>query len=90
MSGCRNNICIRNRALVKTGCYQTSDMSHIDHQVCAYFVCNFTETFEINLSCIGTCTCNDQLRFCFQCNALYLFVINHAIVIDTIRHNVEI
>ena len=90
VSRCRCHMSIWNRAWMQSCCNKTCNMSHIYHQICACFVCNLTEFFKINDSCISTCPCNNKLRLFFYRSLTNHLVIDHAFFIDTIGHNIKI
>ena len=81
---------IWNRAFMITGSNQSCDMSHIYHQISTNFICNFTKSFEINLTAVSTCTGNNHFRFALFGNALYFVIINKSCVIHTVRYDVII
>ena len=78
------DICVRDRAWMKSCCNKSCDMGHINHQVCSYFIRDLTEFFEINDSCISTCSRNDHLWFFFYCDLTYLIIIDHTLVVHSV------
>ena len=87
--GC-NNICIWNRAWMKSGSYQSCDVRHIYHEYRIYLVCDFTEFLEINRARICRGTCNNHLWLAFQCNLSYFIIVNKSLIVDSIRYHMEI
>ena len=85
-----NDVCIVDRAWMKSCCHQTCDMCHIYHQICTAFVCDLTETWKINGSRISTCTGNDHFRFALHRDLFYFVIINESFVVNSIRYDVEI
>ena len=67
---CCYNVRPLHRIWMNACCNQTCNMRHIYHKHSAYFICNFTQTFKINDSCICTCTCNNHFWFYFFCLCL--------------------
>ena len=65
-------------------------MSHIHHQVSAHFVCHLTETLKINGPGISAGSGHDQLRLCLKRDPLQLVIIDIALVIDAVRHYIEV
>ena len=60
--------------------YQTSDMSHIDHEHCTDLVSDCLETGKVQFTRIGAGTCDDELRLTFDCNILHLIIRTDGIV----------
>ena len=75
---------------MKSCCHQTCNMCHINHQVSTAFICDLTEPLKINDSGISAGSCHDQLRLILHRQLLDLIIIDIALIIDTIRYNVEI
>ena len=90
MSCSCNNVCIVDWAWMKSCSYQTCDVCHIYHEVCAAFVCDVTETCKINGSCVSTCACDDHFRFALHSNLFYFIVIDKAFIVYTVRYDVEV
>ena len=71
-------------------CHKSCNMCHIHHKICSHFICDLTEFFEINGTCICTGACYDQLRPAFLCNTQDFLIIDHTVIIYTIVHGIEI
>ena len=91
MSSSSNYISIWNWAWMQAGSYQTSNMSHIHHEICTYRVGNLSHTLEINSSSIGRGTSYDQLWLALIGNSLNLIIIQHlGLFANTIWHDFEV
>ena len=74
---------------MKSCCYQSCNVCHIYHEVCAAFICDVTETCKINGSCISTCACDDHFRFALHSDLFYFIIIDKAVIVYTVRYDVE-
>src|SRR6056297_2893143 len=68
---------------------ESGEMSHIDHEVCANRIRDFTEPFEVNDSRIGTPAGNDDLGVVFFGKSLNFFIVDGlGFEIDTVLNGV--
>ena len=81
---------IGNGARVLACRHQACDMGHIHHQVRAHLIGNLPEALKINRTGISAGSRDDQLRLGFFCNPLQFIIINEALIIDPIGHNIVI
>ena len=70
--------------------YQSRDMRHIHHQVCTHLIGDLPEFFKINHAGISAGSCHDQLRAALSGDSANLFIVDEAIVVDSIRMNLKI
>ena len=75
---------------MQSGSYQTCDVCHIDKQNRAHFVSDLAELLEIDRARIRRCTCNDHLGLALFGNRHDIIIVDHALIIDTIRNDIEI
>ena len=87
VGGGSHHICIRNGTGVFARCHQAGDMGHINHEISANFVSDFTKPLEINCPGIGAGACYDKLWPGFLCNPLQLIVVDEPLVVDSVRKN---
>ena len=73
---------------MNSACNEAGDMSHIYHEICAYFLSNFAEGFEVKDSGISGCACKDQLRLAFMCKLSYVIHIDVSIFVYIIEYHV--
>ena len=72
-------------------CNKTGNVSHINHKISAYFLCDFRQLFKINSTGICTCAGNDELGAALMCDTAELVVIDLLIGLAyTVRNDVEI
>ena len=75
---------------MKAGRNKTGYVGHIHHQDSTYLVSDLSHSLKIDLSGIGACPRDDQLRFAFQGKFPYLVIIDDALVIHTVRHTMVV
>ncbi len=70
--------------------HKPGDMRDIHHQHRADLIGNLPELLEINGSGIGGRARHNHFRSALQCNLSHIIVIEESVVIDAIRHTLEI
>ena len=68
--------------------YETCDVSHIYHEVCAYLLGDLSECREVDDSCISGCSCEDQLRLILESFLSDVFHVDAAVVVYIVRNDV--
>ena len=70
--------------------HQSGDVRHIHHQVSTHLVGNLTEPLEINGSGVSAGSGDDHLRLALLRDTQDFIVIQHTIVVDSVRNHVKI
>ena len=71
-----------------SSCYETCNVSHINHKVSANFLGNFSESREIDDS--GICRCTGHYKFWSACQSFlsYISHVNIALFVYIIKYHV--
>ena len=90
MGGGGDHVSIRHGALVIAACHQTGNVRHIHHQVCAVAVGDLSDLLEIDSAGISGSTGHDQLGAHLPDLLFQLDVVDHAVGIDAVGHEVVV
>ena len=90
MGGGSGDVGIGYRRRVNTCGYQTGDVRHVYHEVCADRLCNLRQALEVDDAGICAGTGNDQLRLDFLCQSLGTVVVDILIIAQLVGNEVEV
>ena len=79
VSGGGNDVSVGNGVGVKTCSNETCNVSHVNHEVCANFLCDCAHLFEIDCAGVSGSACNDELGLAFKSNLTECFVVDLAV-----------
>ena len=90
MGGGSGDVGIGYRRRVNACGYQTGDVRHVYHEVCADRLCNLRQALEVDDAGICAGTGNDQLRLDFLCQSLGTVVVDVLIIAQLVGNEVEV
>ena len=79
-----DDIRVGNRTLVQTGSHQTGNVRHVNEQVCADLVCDFSEFFKVDGARVRGRTGDDHLRLFLFRKGTERIVVDEAVLIHAV------
>ena len=69
-------------------CNQPCDVSHVNHEKCAHFVCDFLEGLEVDGARVCRCTGYDELRLVLLGHISHVVIVDSFVLTQTVSNEV--